>query len=104
MRLNLTAPFAAAFVGSMVLWVAPAAAQRLQYCATESGYCEVPYPTTVVYGVPGAQTSRRAGPDGIPCNNRVFGDPAPGAKKACWFVRRGYDGYDGYDRPRRRYY
>lgn len=101
MRLNLIAPFAAALAGSMVVLAAPAAAQRLQYCADEHGYCRVPYPTVVVYGVPGSQTSRRTGPDGIPCNNRVFGDPAPGVPKGCWFVRRGYDGYEG---PRRRYY
>jgi hypothetical protein len=80
----------------------PAAAQRLQFCAEEHGFCRVPYPTTVVYGAGGRRTSREVGGRGIPCHNGAFGDPAPGTPKSCFFVVRGYRG--DYDRPRRRDY
>lgn len=90
---------------------APASAQGLATCAGEGGFCRVPYPTTVIYGARGATTSREVGGGGIPCNNRVFGDPAPGVVKRCSYVVRDFDRprrydrddrYDRYDRRERR--
>ena len=66
-----------------------AIAQGTVPCAREGGFCNVPYPTTVIYGYRGATTTREVGPGGIPCNNQMFGDPAPGAGKWCSFVARG---------------
>lgn len=84
---------------------APASAQGVVPCASEGGFCNVPYPTTVIYGFRGATTSRFVQGGGIPCNNRVFGDPAPGVVKRCSFVARGgYRGYDDRGYERRRYY
>jgi hypothetical protein len=109
-----------------------AQAQSLVPCAREHDFCRVPYPTRVIYGVPGRSTEVFVRERGIPCSNRVFGDPAPGIPKRCAYVarrfdrgdrwrddgyrgpppRRDYDrGYDrgprdyddGYDRPVRRY-
>ena len=86
--------------------VVPASAQNIVSCAGEGGFCRVPYPTTVIYGARGATTSREVGGGGgIPCNNRAFGDPAPGVVKRCGFVARDYDrprGYDGDERYGRR--
>ena len=76
---------------------APAAAQGTVPCAREGGFCRVPYPTTVIYGFRGAVTSRQVHGGGIPCNNAVFGDPAPNVVKSCSFVARGYE------QPRRDY-
>ena len=67
-----------------------AQAQGLVPCAREHGFCRVPYPTRVIYGVPGRSTEiyvRR----GVSCSNSVFGDPAPGIVKRCDYVARGYD-------------
>lgn len=61
-------------------------------CAQENGFCRVPFPTKVRYGARGAyvdlDTDR-----GVACNNRVFGDPAIGVRKTCWYLagRRGWD-------------
>ena len=76
-----------------------ARAQGLVPCAREHGFCRVPYPTEVVYGVRGRRTSIFVRGRGVPCSNDVFGDPAPGVVKRCAFVeregrrsyRRGYD-------------
>jgi hypothetical protein len=67
-----------------------AQAQSLVPCAREHGFCRVPYPTRVIYGVAGrsAEVFVR---DGTPCSNRVFGDPAPGVPKRCAYVARRYD-------------
>ena len=51
-------------------------------CATENGFCSFRGYATVRYGARGSYVSREAR-DGIPCNNRVFGDPAPGVPKRC---------------------
>lgn len=51
-------------------------------CAREGGFCEFRGEANVRYGARGRYTMRRAR-DGIPCNNRVFGDPAPGLTKRC---------------------
>ena len=116
----LRAVLAALVVGSGALLVAAPEAQAQQElvpCARENGFCRVPYPTRVIYGIPGRSTEMFVREGGIPCSNDVFGDPAPGVLKRCAFVTRrdrgprGYDdgfrgpprGYDrgyGYDRDR----
>lgn len=92
--------------------VAPdAQAQGLVPCAREHGFCRVPYPTRVIYGVPGRSVEIFVREGGVPCSNRAFGDPAPGIVKRCAYVARGYDrgfrddrGYDeGYRRRDRDY-
>jgi hypothetical protein len=114
----------------MLLGMAPEAqAQGLVPCAREHEFCRVPYPTRVIYGVPGRSVEIFVRGGGVPCSNRMFGDPAPGIAKRCAYVARGYDrgfrddggddegyrrryrdddrGYrdddDGYGRPSRRY-
>jgi hypothetical protein len=103
----------------------PAALAQAQVpCAQENGFCRVPYPTQVFYGVAGRMTSRFVSPPGIACSNEVFGDPARGTPKLCVYAesgaaggddrrggRRGYGGdegrgrggYGGDDRDRRGY-
>jgi hypothetical protein len=78
----------------MSLGVIPSAAlaQRLVPCAQEDGYCRVPYPTSVIYGVPGRSTAIYVRAGGVPCSNEVFGDPAPYVRKRCAYVARGYTG------------
>ena len=76
------------------LFPATASADRLQPCAREGGLCRLPYPAEVVYGARGRTTSRFFDRRSVPCSNRVFGDPAPGREKACYFVARG-GGYGG---------
>ncbi|WP_246686766.1 hypothetical protein [Mesorhizobium sp. B2-4-19] len=84
------------------LFPATASADRLQQCAREGGLCRLPYPAEVVYGARGRTTSRYFERDAVPCSNRVFGDPAPGAAKSCFIVMRGRDqSDDNYDEPRR---
>ncbi|MFC4172053.1 hypothetical protein ACFOYU_08275 [Microvirga sp. GCM10011540] len=89
-----------------------AVAQGLVPCAPEGGFCRVPYPTRVVYGIPGRTTAREVGGRGIPCSNEVFGDPAPGIPKRCAYIERRFDRDGGwgpdrgrpgpdFDRPRR---
>jgi hypothetical protein len=101
-----------------------AEAQGLVPCAQEGGFCRVPYPTRVLYGVPGRRVELFVREGGVACSNDVFGDPAYGVPKRCAFVARRYDrgprgwddGYrgpppwrhehrdDGYGRPYRTYY
>ncbi|CDX28754.1 conserved exported hypothetical protein [Mesorhizobium sp. SOD10] len=76
------------------LFPATASAQQLRRCANEGGICRLPYPTEVVYGARGRTTSRFFDRRSVPCSNRVFGDPAPGREKACYFVARGGYGDD----------
>jgi hypothetical protein len=76
----------AASLGAM----ATAQAQGLVPCAREDGFCRVPYPTRVVYGVPGRSTALFVRGRGVPCSNNVFGDPAPGIRKRCAYLERGY--------------
>lgn len=96
--------------------VPAAVAQGLVPCAQENGFCRVPYPTRVFYGVSGRMTARFVSPPGIPCSNEAFGDPARGVPKLCVYApggggggvvdgdrrgdRGGY-GYGGGDRDRR---
>lgn len=116
----------AALAAGAVFGALPQAqAQTFVPCAREHDYCRVPYPTRVIYGVPGRSTELFVQRGGIPCSNRVFGDPAPGVPKRCIYVARrfdhgerwrndpyrgpraydgGYREYDpGYERPVRRY-
>ncbi|MCB8819104.1 hypothetical protein [Microvirga rosea] len=86
---------AATFTGST-----GASAQGLVPCAREHGFCQVPYPTRVVYGVPGREAVVDVRGRGIPCSNEAFGDPAPGIPKRCAYVARGYGG--GFEEPRPR--
>ncbi|MBZ6075638.1 hypothetical protein [Microvirga puerhi] len=74
-----------------------AAAQGLVPCAPEHGFCRVPYPTRVIYGVPGRQAVMDVAGRGIPCSNEAFGDPAPGIPKRCAYIARGYGG--GFEEP-----
>jgi hypothetical protein len=74
--------------GLMLGAASQAEAQELVPCASEGGFCRVPYPTRVIYGVPGSRAERFVR-DGIPCSNSVFGDPAPGVPKRCAFFARG---------------
>lgn len=56
-----------------------------QHCADEGGLCTGNTPRTVFYGANGTYVSQRASGD-LPCNNRVFGDPVVGVRKACYVV------------------
>jgi hypothetical protein len=92
----------ASFIFGVLLISAPAVfAQEIVFCAEENGYCRVPYPTRVIYGAGGGRSaSQYVSGRGIACSNRVFGDPAPGAKKTCSYVAgRG----ERYDDDRRRW-
>ncbi|SFO80341.1 hypothetical protein SAMN03159463_03015 [Mesorhizobium sp. NFR06] len=75
------------------LFPTAASAQQLRRCAHEGGMCRLPYPAEVVYGARGRTTSRFFYSQAVPCSNRVFGDPAPGREKACYFVARGRGDY-----------
>jgi len=89
----------AVLAGGVLFGAAPEAqAQGLVPCAREGGFCRLPYSTRVIYGVPGRSVEAFVREGGIPCSNRVFGDPAPGMPKRCSYVARGRDrGYGGYD-------
>ena len=51
-------------------------------CASENGFCPVPYPTAVRFGANGRYVTLRVS-RGVQCSNRVFGDPAVGVVKHC---------------------
>ena len=104
------AVLATGLVATGVMFGVPseAQAQSVVPCARESGFCRVPYPTRVIYGIPGRSVEVFVREGGIPCSNRVFGDPAPGVAKRCAYVARardrGYRDYDdGYRGPPRGY-
>ncbi len=88
-------------VGTLLFGTSATLAQGLVPCAPEHGFCRVPYPTRVIYGVPGRSAERDVRGGGIPCSNQAFGDPAPGIPKRCAYIVRGpqpeYGG--GYERP-----
>jgi len=79
-----------------------AQAQELVPCAREGGFCRVPYPTRVIYGVPGRSVERFVRQGGVACSNRVFGDPAYGRPKRCAFVARRLDPRPGRGHDHRR--
>lgn len=82
---------AAALVAGMSVALMPVASAQgnLVPCAQENGYCRVPYPTRVIYGVPGHVTSLDVDERGVQCSNDVFGDPAPRQDKYCVYVALG---------------
>lgn len=101
------------FAGSVVEIAAQGRGEWVR-CADEGGFCRVPFPTVVRYGARGSFAEMEVD-RGVPCSNRVFGDPADGVRKSCWFQdRRGGGGWDrsrpprepewggggGWDRPR----
>ncbi|WP_093189572.1 DUF3011 domain-containing protein [Pseudovibrio sp. Tun.PSC04-5.I4] len=53
-------------------------------CALEFQVCELPYPTTVRFGKPGA-FYEKSGKGDVHCRTGTFGDPAPNARKACYY-------------------
>lgn len=53
-------------------------------CADEGLWCEWHGNKEVRYGANGRYVHRRIGGGGFMCENKRFGDPAPGAKKYCW--------------------
>jgi hypothetical protein len=77
--------------GAMFGALPEAQAQSLVPCARENGFCRVPYPTRVIYGIPGRSAEVFVREGGIPCSNGAFGDPAPGVPKRCAYVARRYD-------------
>jgi hypothetical protein len=90
--------------GTMFGISSEAQAQGLVPCAREQGFCRVPYPTRVIYGTQGRSVEVFVREGGIPCSNRVFGDPAPGRAKRCAYVARGDDrGPRRYEERPRRY-
>lgn len=92
------------FSGTMLGISSEAQAQGLVPCAREHGFCRVPYPTRVIYGIPGRSVEVFVREGGIPCSNRAFGDPAPGVVKRCAYIARGYDrGPRRYDEGSRQY-
>lgn len=62
----------------------PAYADEWIACAGENQTCKVPGTRMVRYGV-GDQWSLKKATDRIQCNNDIFGDPAPGRGKACYY-------------------
>ncbi len=65
------------------------------YCAREGRSCQLPTSATVRYGANGRYTFRRLPRGAHSCDNRTFGDPAPGDKKACDYQTDG--GFGGSD-------
>jgi hypothetical protein len=63
--------------------VAGAAATTL--CAAERGVCHFTGTQQVRYGTPSRYVMLTLN-GGTPCDNTVFGDPAPGSLKSCWIV------------------
>lgn len=57
-------------------------------CAVEGERCNLRRRTTIAYGVNGRFVYKRNVSGSIACNNRTFGDPAPGVKKRCYYLRQ----------------
>lgn len=62
----------------------PAYASEWIACAGENQYCMVPGTKMVRYGT-GDRWNLKKATNRIYCSNDVFGDPAPGAGKACYY-------------------
>ena len=86
---RLTLAIACLAAAAALFLPATASAQRLERCADEGGVCRLPFPAEVVFGARGRNTSRFFDRPSVPCTTRVFGDPAPGIRKACYIARRG---------------
>lgn len=67
-------------------------------CANEGGTCAPVGPKYMAYGNNGkfffGPISRQY-PNALACNNSIFGDPAPGANKACWFTNLALNANEG---------
>ncbi len=61
---------------------------RWQFCAQENGFCSAPPGATIRYGANRQFAKRRSANGGLPCTNRVFGDPIPNVLKACYYYTR----------------
>jgi hypothetical protein len=74
---------------------------RWVHCASEGEFCRAPFGAIVHFGADGSFAHRRNERGGMPCSNRVFGDPAVGVHKECFFSypHRDYDEGDDGDRP-----
>lgn len=66
-------------------------------CANEGGVCNFSGTRQVRYGADGRYVTRRA-TNGVECSNRLFGDPIPGERKAC-YVSRDSGGQGGWGQP-----
>lgn len=60
----------------------PAQASGWRTCASEGGICELDGRGVVRYGTDGLWSTRTMSGT-VSCNNKVFGDPAPGVSKRC---------------------
>jgi seryl-tRNA synthetase len=58
--------------------------QRWIICATEGEYCKFKGQKSIRYGA-GDRWNYKTASNGISCNYKIFGDPAPGVHKACYF-------------------
>jgi hypothetical protein len=97
---------AAVVVTTVVGCSSQASAQRRWvHCASEGEFCRAPYGAIIHFGANGSFAHRRNERGGIPCDNRVFGDPAVGVHKECFFSfpHRDYDQGDDSDGPPPRY-
>lgn len=54
-------------------------------CGNENGFCSFTGSRVVKYGT-STQYVTKTFSDGVACNNGVFGDPAPGSAKGCWYA------------------
>lgn len=54
------------------------------FCAREDERCNFNGTADVAYGANGRFTFRSGVQNGVDCNNRIFGDPVPGVRKACY--------------------
>jgi len=59
---------------------------RGRLCAQQREHCNFRGEADVYYGAGNSWVKRRFR-DGVACNNRVFGNPARGARKSCYFKR-----------------
>lgn len=65
-------------------------------CAYEGSTCRVPGQATVRYGS-GGRYAQRVVNGAIACDNRAFGDPAPGQAKMCEYSRNGAGASGGWN-------
>jgi hypothetical protein len=75
-------PQAATAAQASPVQTAPTAAAL---CAMERGFCRFTGTQQVRYGTPSRYVVLTL-TGGKPCDNSVFGDPAPGSQKRCWIV------------------
>jgi hypothetical protein len=64
--------------------VAVLAESGWQFCANENGFCNFRGEAEVRYGAEGRYVQKRLS-NGIDCRNGIFGDPAPGLPKNCFY-------------------